>query len=132
MVNTNLWTRTSQWSIGGWLEKKDRSHPSVTSLGRDGMSGRVAKVKPRPEPPPQDPGTSLQHLVDSEVLLEQKRRSDTTGLPSSRRRIRNGSPRDIVFRSQKETVFLAISFALRPAVTNSHSHRGRCAAVWSR
>ena len=24
--------------------------------GRDGMSGRTAKVKPRPEPPPQDRG----------------------------------------------------------------------------
>ena len=84
------------------------------------MSGRVAKVKPRPEPPhrtqvegfeepmrkvPQvmmreggvpAPCTRLQHLVDSEVLLEQKRRSDTTGRPSSRRRIRNGSPQELV------------------------------------
>ena len=36
--------------------KKDRSQPSVMSPRRDGMSGQVAKVKPRPEPPPQDPG----------------------------------------------------------------------------
>ena len=36
--------------------KKYRSHPSVMSPERDGMSGRTAKVKPRPEPPPQDPG----------------------------------------------------------------------------
>ena len=36
--------------------------------------------------------------------------------------------RDIVFRSQKETVFLAISFLLHPAVTNNRSHRGRCGA----
>ena len=36
--------------------KKDSSHPSVMSPGRDAMSGRTAKVKPRPEPPPQDPG----------------------------------------------------------------------------
>ena len=35
--------------------KKTGRHPSVTSPGRDGMSDRVAKVKPRPEPPPQDP-----------------------------------------------------------------------------
>ena len=56
MVNTNLWTRTSQRGIGGWPEKKDRSHPSVMSPGRDGMSGRAAKVKPRPELSPQGPG----------------------------------------------------------------------------
>ena len=31
-------------------EKKDRSQPSVMSLGRDGMSERVAEVKPGPEP----------------------------------------------------------------------------------
>ena len=42
------------------------------------------------------PCIRLQHLVDSEVLLEQKRRSDTQGLPSSRRRIRNGPPRELV------------------------------------
>ena len=60
MVNTNLWTGTSQQGIGGWPEKKDRSHPSVMSPGRDGMSGRAVKVKPRPEPPPQDPGGRFQ------------------------------------------------------------------------
>ena len=42
------------------------------------------------------PCTRLQHLVDSEVLLEQKRQSNTPGLPSSRRRIRNGSPWELV------------------------------------
>ena len=36
--------------------KKDRSQLSVKSPGRDGMSERTAKVKPRPELPPQDPG----------------------------------------------------------------------------
>ena len=41
--------------MDGW-RKKDRSQPSVMSPGRDGMSERVAKVKPRPKPPPQDPG----------------------------------------------------------------------------
>ena len=47
---------TSQWGIGGWPEKKERTHPSVMSAGRYGMSRRAAKVKPGPEPPPQDPG----------------------------------------------------------------------------
>ena len=42
------------------------------------------------------PCTRLQHLVDSEVLLRQKRRSDTPGLLSSQRRIRNGPPRELV------------------------------------
>ena len=42
------------------------------------------------------PCTRLQHLVDSEVLLEQKRRNDTSGLLSSRRRIRDGSSRELV------------------------------------
>ena len=56
MVNTNLWTITSQRVIGGWSEKTDRSQPSVKSPRRDGMSERTAKVKPRLEPPPQDPG----------------------------------------------------------------------------
>ena len=42
------------------------------------------------------PCTRLQHLVDSEVLLEQKRQSDTPGLPSSQRRTRNRSPRELV------------------------------------
>ena len=36
--------------------KRDRSHPSVMSLGKDGMSRQAAKVKPEPEPPPQVPG----------------------------------------------------------------------------
>ena len=41
------------------------------------------------------PCTRLQHLVDSEVLLEQKRRSDTSGLSSPRRGIQNGPPREL-------------------------------------
>ena len=76
------------------------------------------------------PSTRLQHLGDSEVHLEQKRWSDTPDLPGPRRRARYA--RDIVFRSQKETVFLAISFLLHPAVTNNRSHCGQCAAVRSR
>ena len=42
------------------------------------------------------PCTRLQHLVNSEVLLEQKRRNDTPGLSSSRRGIRNGPPRELI------------------------------------
>ena len=37
--------------------------------------------------------------------------------------------RDIIFRSQKEAVFLAISFLLHPAVMNNRSHYGQCEAV---
>ena len=49
------------------------------------------------------PCTRLQHLVDSEVLLKQKGRSDTPGLTSSRRRIRNGSPQKLVRPSYRLT-----------------------------
>ena len=42
------------------------------------------------------PSTSLQHMGDSEVLLKQKRRNDTTGLPGPWRRVRNGPPRELV------------------------------------
>ena len=40
--------------------------------------------------------TRLQHLVDSEVLLEKKRRSNTTSLPSSRGRNRLFRTRELV------------------------------------
>ena len=36
-------------------EKRQESTVSHES-GRDGMSGQTVKVKPRPEPSPQDPG----------------------------------------------------------------------------
>ena len=42
------------------------------------------------------PCTRLQHQGDSEVLLKKKRRSNTPGFPSSRRRVRNGPPRELV------------------------------------
>ena len=42
------------------------------------------------------PCTRLQHLGDSEVLLEQKRQSNTLGLPRPRRRDRNGPHRELV------------------------------------
>ena len=80
------------------------------------------------------PCTRLQHLGNSKVVLKKKRRSNTPAF--------GGSPgkdlpeswyaRDIVFRSQKETAFLEISFLLHPAVTNNRSHRGRCGVVWPR
>ena len=93
------------------------------SPGRYGMSRRAAKVKTGLEPPPWVPGgrfrgtyelgppgnelmtceggvpapcTRLQHLGDSEVLLEQKRRRNTPGLPGPRRRVRNGPPQELV------------------------------------
>ena len=41
-----------------WMveEKKTGVNRKVKSPRRDGMSGQMAKVKPRPEPSPQDPG----------------------------------------------------------------------------
>ena len=43
------------------------------------------------------PCTRLQHLVDSEVFLEQKRRSDTSGVSRALGgRSVNGSPRELV------------------------------------
>ena len=42
------------------------------------------------------PRTRLQHLVDSEVLLENKRRSYTTSLPSSKGRNRLFHTRELV------------------------------------
>ena len=100
--------------------RKNRSHPSVMSLGRyvcpgerprlnqglsrhhriqvEGFEGpmrKVPQVMTREGGVPA-PRTRLQHLGDSEVLLEQKRWSDTPDLPGSWRRIRNGSPRELV------------------------------------
>ena len=40
--------------------------------------------------------THLQHLGDSQVLLEKKGRSDITGLPGPRRRVWNRPPRELV------------------------------------
>ena len=40
--------------------KEDRSHSSVMSPERYGMSRQAAKVKLGPEPPPQDPGERFQ------------------------------------------------------------------------
>ena len=46
----------SQQGTCGWPEKRQRSNPSVMSLGREGMYGRMAKVRPGPAPSPQGPG----------------------------------------------------------------------------
>ena len=70
-------------------------HHSTQMEGFEGPMRKVPQVMTR-EGGVLAPSTCLQHLVDSEVLLEQKRWSDTTGLPSSRRRIRNGPPRKLV------------------------------------
>ena len=57
MVKYQPLDRAITTGTGGWPEKRQRSHPSVMSLGRDGTPGRTAKVKPGPAPPPpQGPG----------------------------------------------------------------------------
>ena len=55
--------------------------------GVEGPMGKVPQVVARKGGMPA-PGTRLQRLVDSEVLREKKRRSNTTSLPSSRGRNR--------------------------------------------
>ena len=161
MVNTHFWTGTSQRGISEWPEKKDRSQPSVMSPGKDGMSRRAAKVKPRPEPPPQDPGGRFRGtyaqgpsgndawrwcacaMYPSSTPGRQQSSSWTEeterypGFPSSQRRIRNGSPRELVcpryrLPEPEGDRVLGDLLVLRPAVTNNCSHRGRCAAVRSR
>ena len=70
-------------------------HHRTQVEGFQGPMRKVPQVMTREGGVPA-PCTHLQHLVDSEVLLEQKRLSDTPGLPSPQRRIRNGSPRELV------------------------------------
>ena len=111
------WPRLNQG-----LSRHHRTHVE----GFQGPMRKVPQVMTREGdvPAPCRP-THLQHLVDSEVLLEQKRLSDTPVSRALRGGPKTDLPKswyalDIVFRSQKETVFLAISFVLRPAVMNSH------------
>ena len=66
-------------------------HHRTQVEGFEGTMRKVPEVMTREGGVPA-PCTHLQHLVDSEVLLEQKRRSNTPGLLSPRRRIWNGSP----------------------------------------
>ena len=49
--------------------RKDRSYPSVMSLVKEGMSGRTAKVKPRPAPPSQQgPGGRFRGTCETDPL----------------------------------------------------------------
>ena len=54
VVNTNLSTRTSH----RWMAGEKRQESSVSHESGEGwyVRGRAAKVKSRPELPPQDPG----------------------------------------------------------------------------
>ena len=63
--------------------------------GVEGPMGKVPQVVMRKGGMPA-PRTRLQHLVDSKVLLEKKRRSDTTCLTSSRARHRLCRTRELV------------------------------------
>ena len=56
-------------------------HHRAQVEGVEGPMGKVSQVVARKGGMPA-PRTRLQHLVDSEVLLEKKRRSKTTSLPS--------------------------------------------------
>ena len=62
-------------------------HHRAQVEGVEGPMGKVPQIAARKGGMPA-PRTRLQHLVDSEVLLEKKRRSDTTCLTSSRGRNR--------------------------------------------
>ena len=70
-------------------------HHRTQVEGLEGPMRKVPQVMTREGGVPA-PRARLQHLVDSEVLLEQKRRSDTPGLLSPQRRIRDRSPRELV------------------------------------
>ena len=63
--------------------------------GVEGPMGKVPQVVARKGGMPA-PCTRLQHLVDSEVLLEKKRRSNTASLPSSKGRNRLFRTRELV------------------------------------
>ena len=65
------------------LDQGLRCHHRVQVEGVEGLMGNVPQVVAR-KGGMSAPRTRLQHLVDSKVLLEKKRRSDTTSLPSSR------------------------------------------------
>ena len=69
------------------LDQGLRRHHRAQEEGVEGPMGKVPQIVARKGGMPA-PRTCLQHLVDSEVLLEKKRRSNTTSLPSSRGRNR--------------------------------------------
>ena len=70
-------------------------HHRAQVEGVEGPMGKVPQVVTRKGDMPA-PHTRLQHLVDSKVLLEKKRRSDTTCLTSSRGRNRLFRTRELV------------------------------------
>ena len=70
-------------------------HHRAQVEGVEGPMGDVPQVVARKDGM-LAPRTRLQHLVDSEVLLKKKRRSDTTSLPSSRGRNRLFRTRELV------------------------------------
>ena len=82
---------------GEWprLDQGLSRHHRTQVEGFEGPMRQVPQVMTR-EGGVLAPCTRLQHLVDSEVLLEQKRRSNIPGLPSSRSGVRNGLPRELV------------------------------------
>ena len=77
-------------------------HHRAQVEGVEGPMSKVPQVRTRKGGMPA-PRTRLQHLVDSEVLLEKKRRSNTTSPMSSRGRNSLFRASDIVFRSQKDS-----------------------------
>ena len=70
-------------------------HHRAQVEGVEGPMGKVPQVVTRKGGMPA-PRTRLQHLVDREVLLEKKRRSNTTSLPNSRGRNRLFRTRELV------------------------------------
>ena len=70
-------------------------HHKTQVEGFKGLMRQIPKVMTR-EGGVLAPCTRLQHLGDSEVPLEKKRRSDTTGFPSPRREVWNRPARELV------------------------------------
>ena len=106
-------------------------HHRAQVEGVKGPMGKVPQLVARKGGMPA-PRTHLQHPVDSEVLLEKKRRSDTTCLTSSRGRNRLFRTRKLVstrYRLPEPAGDSGLRYLL---LTNNHSQRGQCAAVRSR
>ena len=70
-------------------------HHRAQVEGVERPMGKVPQVVARKGGMP-EPRTRLQHLVDSKVLLEKKRRSNTTSLLSSRGRNRLFRTRELI------------------------------------
>ena len=77
------------------LDQGLSSHHRTQVEGVEGPMGNVPQVVARKGGMPA-PRTRLQHLVDSEILPEEKRWSDTTGFPRSRGRRRQRRTRELV------------------------------------